>query len=337
MAEGLEEGGDLVLGDADAGVFDGDFEEPLGRGDGLAADVDGDVALVGEFDSVADEVDEDLLEAGFVGSDDVGEVILEEAIELEVFLFGEAGIEAEGALDAGAEVEGGGVEFEFARLHFREVEDVVEQREEHFAAGGDGVDELALFLGEVGFGEEGGEAHDGVHGGAEVMAYHIEEFFFGAVFPAGLVEGVIELALELFEAVFGDGHGCDIAEGDEESAWVSGNGQDVGFLLHVGEAADVVGGEGDGEEEAVDFLGEDVGAVVFASPLEAEAAALGDVEEIEKGLIENLVGGDTSGADEPGIPEEDAVIGAEDECAVGECIQGSVFEGGRGDGVRGHL
>ncbi len=66
MNKGLEETGAEAWVDADAGIGDFDAQEGGGFGARNHAGGDGDFAFLGEFDGVADEVDEDLADAAGV-------------------------------------------------------------------------------------------------------------------------------------------------------------------------------------------------------------------------------------------------------------------------------
>jgi len=146
LAERTEKLVDLVGGNADAGVADGEVDAHIAvdavgvRCAGAAFDGDIDVAALGELDGVADEVIENLAETAVVAVDDHGHAGGDAGLD------GQAGIPRTGSeemddfLDAVAKGEGGVFDFDFARLDFGEIEDVADEVFQRLAAAGDHVD-----------------------------------------------------------------------------------------------------------------------------------------------------------------------------------------------------
>ena len=66
LDKGVKEGGELIGGDAEAGVFDVEGESGGGE---VGGDAETDFARIGELDGVADEIEEDLAEALGVAED----------------------------------------------------------------------------------------------------------------------------------------------------------------------------------------------------------------------------------------------------------------------------
>ena len=75
-----------------------------------------------------------------------------------------------GPLDRLAQVEVGGIELELARLDLREVEDVVDDRQQRLAGGGDRLGVLALRLVELGVEQQLAHADHAVHRRADLVA-----------------------------------------------------------------------------------------------------------------------------------------------------------------------
>ena len=186
--------------------------------------------MLGKLEGVADEVDEDLAEAGAIAADQGGDVAVEPVEEVE-FLLGGAGCEqVEHAFDDFAEVEGDVLQLQLTGLDLGVVEDVVDDGQEGLAAGADGIDVVALGGGERGLVEEGGHADDAVHRGADLVAHGREEGALGLAgevgFEGGLLgvaDGVFELEVEFLGG--GDGGAelgglafllADVDEGGEE-------------------------------------------------------------------------------------------------------------------------
>ena len=84
-------------------------------------------------------------------------------------------VQRDGPLDDVAQIEIERLERELARLDLREVEDVVDDRQERLAAGSDGLGEVALLLVEPGLEQQARHADDAVHRRANLMAHVREE------------------------------------------------------------------------------------------------------------------------------------------------------------------
>ena len=73
------------------------------------------------------------------------------------------------------------VELHPARLDLGEIQDVIDQREQRFAAGADRAEPVALLGVHRGVEEQAGEAEHAVHRGADLVAHDREELALGAV------------------------------------------------------------------------------------------------------------------------------------------------------------
>ena len=89
-------------------------------------DLDHDLALAGELDGVADEVDQDLPQPGDVADQDLGDGIVHQVGQVKVLLGRLGGQQVQGLLDAGVEFEGMMFQLEFAGFDLGEIEDVVD-------------------------------------------------------------------------------------------------------------------------------------------------------------------------------------------------------------------
>src|SRR5688572_10467327 len=78
--------------------------EELGANDRLAGDADEDFARMGKLDGVADEVDQNLAQAGDIADNLGWSLGVNVAGEIEIFLRGLRGQKVEGFLDATAQV-----------------------------------------------------------------------------------------------------------------------------------------------------------------------------------------------------------------------------------------
>ena len=90
-------------------------------------------AVLGEFDGVADQIDQNLTEAARVADDGARHVLGEIAHQLQALLFRTLDEEAQRVAHLVVEVERPRIEFEFARLDARDVEQVVDDRQQGLA------------------------------------------------------------------------------------------------------------------------------------------------------------------------------------------------------------
>ena len=110
------------------------------------ANAEDDLALLGELHGVAEQVDQDLPQARHVADDRFGRIRIDDVGQVQALLGSARGQQIERALDALAQVEGLILQFEPVRLDLREVEDVVDDREQRIAAVADRFDKLLLLL-----------------------------------------------------------------------------------------------------------------------------------------------------------------------------------------------
>ncbi len=171
LAERLEEAVEAVGGDADAGVPDHEVQLVTPRRDLEGLHGDADLARLRELHRVAQEIDQHLSHArGVPPQPDRGSV-LEEVGELEALLACPGRDELERVLDALAQVERGLLQLQHAGFDLREVQDVVDEREEMIAAGADGLGELPLLGVQAGVHHQGRHADDGVQRGPDLVTH----------------------------------------------------------------------------------------------------------------------------------------------------------------------
>ena len=242
----------FVLGDAEAGVGDGEFDLRLDRRPGQATDFDQHMARRGELDGVVREVEQDLAEADAVG-DDARRRAGGDADQKFNLLLARLGREQVGDfLNGGGQIHRQRLEGKLAGLDLREVEDVVDDDEQVGAGVAEDFGEAPLLGGEVGVEQQVGHAEDAVHGRADFMAHHREELALGGA--AGLggglrleQAGIVPLAFgnvmdehqRALMAVEFRGHGADLhlhgmSVQPQEFHFRGGQGNPVGVqLLHV--------------------------------------------------------------------------------------------------------
>jgi hypothetical protein len=178
LAERLEQQVHPVGRDADAGVADFDRGSPrraASRRGRHRVDGEHDLAAVGELDRVREQVEDDLAEPALVAEDRLGQAVAQRVGQLDALPRRGRGHDVEGALDRGPERERLGLEVDLARLDLREVEDVVDDREQRVAARPDRLGEVALLRVELGLEQEPAHADDRVHRRPDLVAHRRQE------------------------------------------------------------------------------------------------------------------------------------------------------------------
>ena len=138
-------------------------------------DVHRDFAALRELHRVAGEVHHDLPQARHVANDGVGHVLLDEVAEVQAFRPGLGAEQFERLLDAGAQLEGMILQRHAAGFDLREVQDVIDDRQQRVAATADRLHAVALLVGQLRVEQQRGHAHHAVHRRADFMAHVREE------------------------------------------------------------------------------------------------------------------------------------------------------------------
>jgi|GEM_PF-3812663 len=245
----------------------------------------------------------DLAEPGDVAHDPRRDVGFDVVNDLEFLGGGLEGEEVEGFLDADGEFERHVFELHLAGLDLGEIEDVVDDGEEGFAGGADGVDEVALLGVERGLHEEGCHADDAVHGRADFVRHRREELGLGA-------GSVVGLDLRAAEHLLGFDAGGDVGFDEDEVLELAGlvaDGLDleakVVFAAGLG-VVDDVGGEAlalrHGETDTFDDGGVGVGPVHEIGGRFADDLVEGVFHDAGEALVDPLDGA-VGGGDEDGV------------------------------------
>ena len=129
------------------------------------------LALVGELDGVADQVGHHLPQPARVAHEPVRHVGRDVAGELEALLVGLQRVRPERVAEGVPEAEGDALQIEPPRLDLREVQDVVQEREQRPGRELDGLEALALLAVELRLERDVRHADDGVHRGADLVAH----------------------------------------------------------------------------------------------------------------------------------------------------------------------
>ena len=96
----------------------------------MRLDRDDHLAVLGELDRVAEQVDQDLAQPGHVADDHFGCLRGDQVGQLQPLLGSPGGQQVERALDALAQVKRLMLEFQLVGLDLREIEDVVDDRQQ---------------------------------------------------------------------------------------------------------------------------------------------------------------------------------------------------------------
>ena len=143
-----------------------------------------DPAVLSELHSVADEVDEHLPQPRGIPDQGVGHVEAPPEDEVDAFVGGAGRDERQDLVEHLVQLERNPLELDPARLELRQVEDLVDQRQQPLRGHPDRPEVARLCVGEVRARQQVRHAHDGVHGRADLMAHRRQE---GALGLAGLL------------------------------------------------------------------------------------------------------------------------------------------------------
>ena len=166
---------------------------PSARVDGPRAH--DNLAILGELDGVAEEVEEDLLQARRVPGDQVRQADIKIHDQFQALLQRLEGELPDGLLQAMEEVEGDVFQLELPGLDLGKVEDVIDEREQRVGAREHGL-QITLLLGrEFRIQAQLAHADDAVDGGADFMRDVGEEVALGLAGEVGLADGGAQLLL----------------------------------------------------------------------------------------------------------------------------------------------
>ncbi len=198
--KGLEDAPHEFLAHADASILDGELEVRVSSGrQGRLSNPHGDqAARAGIFDGIAQEVQQHLVQPQLVAVDFLMNHVHGIDIEFQL-LCPDVRLDdiAEPMQDVG-QAAFLLVQVHLAALYPAHVQDIVDQAQQMVAGGHDLLQIFLHLLPVVYMGHgQGGEAHDGVHGGADVVGHIGEEDALGLAGPVGLKEGVLQQRLLL--------------------------------------------------------------------------------------------------------------------------------------------
>ncbi len=188
LAEGSEYMGLRLLGYANACIDDLKAQQTI-----LAdcPDPHDDFAGVRELDGVADKVDQDLPQTHGIAAHRAGYVEFDGACEFQAFRMGPSGEDLDSFFHGFAQAEFDALEFEFARLDFREIQDIVDDLQQRFGGMRNGFREVPLACSEFGPLQEFRHAHDAVHRRTNFVTHTRKKLAFGAAGPLRRLLGSI--------------------------------------------------------------------------------------------------------------------------------------------------
>src|SRR5690606_2430400 len=122
-----------------------------------------DLALVCEFDGVAQQVGDDLAQAGGISHDSGRAIAVEDVGDVDAFFDGARRDQVQRGFDAFAQVERLGFDVHAPRFDLGEIQNIVDDVEQCVARTADGFHVVALFVAEVGVEQKSAHADDRVH------------------------------------------------------------------------------------------------------------------------------------------------------------------------------
>ena len=195
LAELLEQAALALFGQADAGVAHRKVQQRATLAL-FGHHAQHHLTGFGELDRVAEQVQQDLAQPCDVAIDHGRHferaVALEQIGDVEVLLGGATGDQVERRFDAVAQVEGVALDVHAPGLDLREVEDVVDDRQQRIAAVADGAGEVALLVVQRCVQQQPAHADDGVHRRADLVAHCRQEGALGFVGRFGLGAGFVD-------------------------------------------------------------------------------------------------------------------------------------------------
>jgi len=179
LRERLEQPIHSVLGDADSRVAD--LESQSGRSLAFADRGGRERHLpdLGELDGVGEEVEKDLTHSTGIAVNVGRQVVAHQTAELEPLAVGKLGDDIQRSLHHLDEVAVDDLELELPRLDLREVEDVIDDREQAVGRTPYGLRELHLLLVELRFEKEPGHPDDSIHRRPDLVTHHGQELGLG--------------------------------------------------------------------------------------------------------------------------------------------------------------
>ena len=182
LGECIENSFEIFLGNPDAGVLHGYEDHSLAsrfRFAGSQVGRDDHFFFVSEFHRVADEIDENLLDAFAVTENHARNPLFNEVNQLDLTLSRIVGEHLNGFLNECREVDRLVFELNFLGFKFRKIENVIDEVNERLSARPHDLDEFFLFARERSFDEKACRSDNAVHRSSDLRAHVGKEVRFG--------------------------------------------------------------------------------------------------------------------------------------------------------------
>ena len=192
----------FIFGDTDAGIphFEAQGQRSVCTGFDQP-NPDKDLSLFGKLYRITDQIGQDLAQTQIVAPDTDRHLSFYLVQQLDVCTGGTGAENVQDMFDTIMQVEVFVFQFHTAGLDLREIEDIVDDIQEAFAAGGDGLRIRALLFIQRRFYEQGGKSDHAVHRSADLMAHGGQEDAFGTIGLFGLMTGYLGIPEGLFQGV----------------------------------------------------------------------------------------------------------------------------------------
>ena len=225
----------LVLRNADAGIFDREIKIELTRFAGflrMRAQRNQDFAFFRELDRIAGQIKQNLTEADWIRFNKGRTLRIDIDQQFETLCMSFRGNHFGHSLDDLFERAIDVFDFEFTRLNFREVENIIDELEQGLCTLLNRMAVLTLLLVELGLQQQLIHADNAIHGRTDFVAHIGEKLALGSV---GCFCSFLGLLQSLFEAftlcdVFLD---CNIVRGNAQRVFNRRNGSLLPVVLAV--------------------------------------------------------------------------------------------------------
>ena len=178
LNKGLEKFGLCFRRNSYSRIGDGESDSGVGLGFLFAMRPYDDLAPLGKFYGVPDEIRKNLSQTAWIASQTCGDALVGDCREINVFSGGSGRKKFHGTFDDRAELKVDFFKDEHSRLNLREVENVVNNHEESIRALGNRLGKVALFWGQIGVKKELRHSNDSVHGRPNFMAHICQKLAF---------------------------------------------------------------------------------------------------------------------------------------------------------------
>lgn len=182
LGEGRENALELVSRDADAGIRDTDFDPVMVRlVSRRTADRDGNRPHLCELDGIADQIGQDLTQAGRVGSIPAFGAAIDRGFQLKPFFSARWAEGRNRPVQRLTKRKLDGLQLDLARLDLGQVQHIIDDGQKQVTGRCDCLDHLALPIVQPGVAQDGGHAQDTVQGRADFMAHLGQEDRLGRI------------------------------------------------------------------------------------------------------------------------------------------------------------